>query len=139
MLHLTSPCSQTPLRVAAEGQRSEHSKMNPNSNIKQGKQTRPVLLLWIIPLLLLLLLAGIAVIGVYLLEQSDSGVTSQLKGLAILVIIIAVIALVSGSLCLYSSVRYIQLPAWRWMASGFKGKPVVPWLQKSKETKSKLQ
>jgi uncharacterized membrane protein HdeD (DUF308 family) len=106
--------------------------MDPNStgnNAKQGKQTRPVLLL--------ILLTGITVIGVYLLEQSDSNMTSQLKGLVVLVIIIGVLLLLIGSLQLYSSVRYIQFPTWRWMASGFKGKPVVPWLQKSKETKTK--
>jgi hypothetical protein len=94
-----------------------------------------VWLLWIIPLLLLILLTGITVIGVHLLEQSDSNVTSQLKGLGILVGIIAVILLILTTLLLYSSVRYIQLPAWRWIASGFKGEPVVPWITKAKRAK----
>ena len=116
--------------------------MNPNStndNAKQGKQTRPVLLLWIIPLFLVVLLTGMTVIGVRLLDQSESGMTSQMKGLTILVIIIAVISLLLGALRIYSSVRYIQLPTWRWMASGFKGKPALPWSLKSKDAEAEKQ
>jgi len=108
-----------------------------NDNEKQCKPTRPVLLLWIIPLFLLILLTGITVIGVRLLEQSDSNMTSQLKGLGMLVGIITVILLLTGSLLLYSSVRYMQLPVWRWIASRFQGKPVLPWITKSKKTKAK--
>jgi len=106
-------------------------------NDKQSKQTRPVLLLWIIPLLLLILLTGITVIGVCLLERSNGNLTSQLKVLGVLVVIIAVISLLIGSLRLYSSVRYIQLPVWRWIANRFQGKPVLPWITKSKRTKTK--
>jgi hypothetical protein len=110
---------------------------NTNDNEKQRKQTKPVLLLWIIPLLLLILLTGITVVGVCLLEQSDSNLTSQLKGLGVLVVIIAVISLLIGSLRLYSSVRYIQFPVWRWIVSGFKGKPNLPWIKKSKKPETK--
>ena len=108
-----------------------------NDNEKQCKPTRPVLLLWIIPLFLLILLTGITVIGVRLLEQSDSNMTSQLKGLGVLVGIITVILLLIGILRLYSSIRYMQLPVWRWIASGFKGEPNLPWIRKSKKTKAK--
>jgi uncharacterized BrkB/YihY/UPF0761 family membrane protein len=110
-----------------------------NGNEKKRKQTRPVLLLWIIPLLLLIVLTGITVLGVCLLEQSDSSLTSQLKGLGVLVVIIAVISLLIGTLCLYSSARYVQLPAWRWIASGFKGEPNVPWIKKSKKPEAKYK
>jgi len=96
-----------------------------------------VLFLWIIPLVLVILLTAITVIGLRLLERSDGDQTSQLKGLGVLVVIIAVIALLIGSLRLYSSVRYTQLPTWRWIASRFHGKPDVPWLTKSKRTKTK--
>lgn len=104
---------------------------------KQYKQTRPVLLLWIIPLLLLLVLTGITLIGVRLLERSDGDLTSQLKGLGVLVIIIAVILLSIGSLCLYTSVRYTHLPVWRWIASRFKCKSILPWIKSQKELKQK--
>lgn len=104
---------------------------------KQSKPTRPVLYLWMIPLLLVILLTAITLIGVWLLERSDGNMTSQLKGLGVLVVIITVIVLLIGSLRLYSSVRYIQLPVWRWIASGFHGKPVLPWIKKSKRTKTK--
>lgn len=110
---------------------------NTDDEEKQNKPTRPVLYLWIISLLLVILLTAITVIGVRLLERSDGNMTSQLKGLGVLVVIIAVIALLIGSLRLYSSVRYIQLPVWRWIASRFHGKPVLPWITKSKRTKTK--
>lgn len=104
---------------------------------KKNKPTRPVLLLWIIPLLLLILLTGITVIGVRLLEQSDSNMTSQLKSLGVLVGIMIVILLLIGILCLYSSIRYLQFPVWRWIASGFKGEPNLPWIKKSKKPEAK--
>ena len=108
-----------------------------NDNEKQCKQTKPVLLLWIIPLLLLILLTVIVIIGVWFLESSDSNMTSQLKGLCVLFVIIAVISLLIGSLGLYSSIRYMQIPVWRWMARGFKGEPNLPWLKKSKKPEAK--
>ena len=108
-----------------------------DKNKQQSSERRPVLLLWIVPLLLLILLTGITVIGVRLLEQSDSNLTSQLRGLVVLVGIIAVLLLFIGSLQLYASLRYIQLPVWRWIASGFHGKLVLPWITKSKRTKTK--
>ena len=107
-----------------------------NDKKEQNKETRPVLFLLIIPLLLAILLTGIAVIGVCLLEQSDRNMTSQLKGLGVLVAIIAVVLLLTGSLRLYSSVRYIQLPVWRWIARGFKGEPKLPFPRFSGATKS---
>ena len=114
--------------------------MNPKSTDdkeKQSRPTRPVLFLWFISLLLVILLTAITVIGLRLLERSDGNLTSQLKGLCVLVLIIAVIVLLIGALRLYSSVRYIQLPAWRWIVSRFHGKPVLPWITKSKRTKAK--
>ena len=110
---------------------------NTHNDEKQNKPTRPALFLWIIPLLLVIPLTVITMIGLRLLERSDGDLTSQLKGLGVLVLIIAVIALLIGSLRLYSSVRYIQIPTWRWIASRFHGKPDVSWLTKSKKTKTK--
>lgn len=110
--------------------------MEPKStheNEKQSKPIRPTLHLWFITLLLLILLTAITVIGLRLLERRDDNLTSQLKGLGMLVVIIAIITLLIGSLRLYSSVRYVQLPVWRWIISRFR----LPWTTKPKETKEK--
>ena len=97
---------------------------------KKYKLTRPVLLIWVVPLLLLILLTIITVVGVYLLESSDGSITSQVKSLGVLVLIIAVILLLAGALILYSSIRYMQIPIWRWISKGFKGEPDLPWIKK---------
>lgn len=106
---------------------------------RHSSQRRPVLLLWIVLLLLLILLTVITVVGVRLLDQNSGDVTSQLRGLGILVGIITVLVLFIGSLQLYVSVRYIQLPVWRWIASGFHGKLVLPSITKSKRAKTKRE
>ena len=77
--------------------------------------------LFIIPILLLILLTGITVIGVYLVEQYSSGVTSQLIGLAAIGVIIAVVSILISTWSSYFSIRYLQIPLWRWIAGGFKG------------------
>jgi len=85
-----------------------------------------MLFLFIIPILLLILLTVITVIGVYILEQYTIGATSQLIGLAALGGIIAVVILLISIWRQYYSIRYLQIPAWRWIAGGFKGKPDFP-------------
>ena len=110
---------------------------NTQKDKKQAKVTKPALLLWIIPLILLIILTVIIVIGVHIIESRDGDVMSQLKGLVVLLLIIVFFLLLIGFLLLYSSARYIQLPMWRRIARGFKGKPDVPWLTKSKENKIK--
>ena len=97
---------------------------------KKYRRTRPVLLIWVVPLLLLILLTIITVVGVHLLESSDGSITSQVKSLGVLVLIIAVILLLAGALILYSSIRYMQIPIWRWISKGFKGEPDLPWIKK---------
>jgi hypothetical protein len=103
---------------------------------KKYKPTRPVLLIWIVPLLLLILLTVITVVGVHLLESSDGGITSQVKSLGVLAVIIAVILLLAGALILYSSIRYMQIPIWRWISKGFKGEPDLPWIKKPQKPES---
>jgi hypothetical protein len=102
-------------------------------SVKQDKSKKPALVLWRIQLLLLLVVTGVTVVGAYLLPPSDEITSSQLTGISILSIILAVLLLLFSSLHSYTSLRYFQLPVWRWMANGFKGKPVVPWVTKSKE------
>lgn len=98
-----------------------------------------MLFLFIIPILLLILLTVITVIGVYFVEQNGGSQTSQLIGLTALILIIAVILLFIGTWRIYFSTRYLQIPAWRWIAGGFKGKPDFPHIglaiRKSKDTK----
>jgi uncharacterized BrkB/YihY/UPF0761 family membrane protein len=107
------------------------------NNEKKCKRTRPVLLIWVVPLLLLILLTIITVVGVYLLESSDGSIASQVKSLGVLIVIIAVISLLIGALSLYSSMRYMQIPIWRWIAKGFKGEPDLPWIRKPQKPEIK--
>lgn len=106
---------------------------------KNSKKPKVMLFLFIIPILLLILLTVITVIGVYLLEQDTNGATFQLIALTPLIVIIAVVALLISILRHYYSIRYLQIPLWRWIAGGFKGKPDVPHIglaiRKSKDTK----
>ncbi len=98
--------------------------------------------LFVIPILLLILLAGIAVIGVYSIEQDGSSNTSQLIRLTVVIVTIAGISLLIGAWRIWFSIRYIQIPAWRWIASGFKGEgsqPRFPWATKSAIAKGKQE
>ena len=104
---------------------------------KKCRRTRPVLLIWVVPLLLLILLTIITVVGVHLLESSDGSITSQVKSLGVLTVIIAVVLLLAGALILYSSIRYMQIPIWRWISKGFKGEPDLPWIKKRQKPETK--
>ena len=118
---------------------------NTNACEKNVKKPKLGLFLFVIPILFLILLVGVIYIGIYLLEQSDRDVTSQVIGLAALVLIISVITLLTGTMVLYFSIRYLQIPVWRWIASGFKGEPKfpfprLPWAKRSVrvEARSKM-
>ena len=113
---------------------------NTDNTQKNDKEKKVVLFLWIIPLLLLILLTGITLIGVYLVEKYCSSLTSQMIGLGTLVTVMVAILLLVGILRVYYSIRYLQIPAWRWIARGFKGEPDyphLPWLRKSEIAKAK--
>lgn len=109
---------------------------NTKTDEKNSKKPKVMLYLFIIPILLLILLTGITVIGVYFVEQNGGSQTSQLIGLTALILIIAVILLFIGTWRIYFSTRYIQIPMWRWIASGFKGEPKLPFPRFSWATKS---
>jgi len=85
-----------------------------------------MLFLFIIPILLLILLMGIIVIGLRFIEQDGSSNTSQLMRLTVLIVTIAGISLLIGAWRIWVSMRYIQIPTWRWIASGFKGEGSHP-------------
>jgi len=88
---------------------------NTDNTQKNDKEKKVVLFLWIIPLLLLILLTGITLIGVYLVEKYCSSLTSQMIGLGTLVTVMVAILLLVGILRVYYSIRYLQIPAWRWI------------------------
>lgn len=119
--------------------RKEVEQKNSNSAENNNKNPKVMLFIFIIPILLLILMTGITVIWVYFIEQDGSSNTSQLMHFAALTVIIAGISLLIGILSHYYSIRYLQIPVWRWMAGGFKGKPDVPHIglaiRKSKDTK----
>ena len=94
------------------------------------------LFLWIVPALFLILLAGFVVIRIYLVPQDDSSGTSQMTGLVMLIAFIMVIFVFMVVRFHYLEIRYIQIPVWRWMASGFKGEPKLPFPRFSWATKS---
>jgi len=121
---------------------NEVEQESSNTDGKNDKKPRAMLFLFIIPILLLILLAGITVIGLHFIEQDGSSNTSQLMHFAALIVIIAVILLLIGAWRLWFSIRYIQIPTWRWIASGFKGEPNhprFPWAPKSAMAKAKQE
>ena len=81
---------------------------------------------WITAILSLVILAGTAGIGIYIWMTGDNGKASELFALSIVFIGI------TGILCFvftwktYASIRWIQIPIWRWMIGGFKGAPDTP-------------
>jgi hypothetical protein len=123
--------------------------MEPNNtkpgekNVKKTKFWK--LFLWIVPTLLLILLAGFVVIRIYLVPQDGSSEISQLLGLSMLLLFIMVILIFMFVRFHYLEIRYLYIPVWRWIASGFKGEPELPfprlaWAKKSvrAEAKSKM-
>ena len=109
---------------------------NTKTDEENSKTPKVMLYLFIIPVLLLILLTGIIVIGVYFLGQDGRSQTSQLIGLGALIFIITIILLFIGAWRIYFSTRYLHLPIWRWIASGFKGEPKWPFPRFSWATKS---
>jgi len=110
---------------------------NHNSNEIKKTGTKAVFFIWILPILFLVLLTGITVIGVHFLEQDSSISPSRLINIATIAIIVAVLCIIVGVLHHYYCIRYMQIPLWRWMASGFKGKPNLPWIKKPKKPEAK--
>ena len=112
----------------------EQEKHNIDEIKKTG--TKAVFFIWILPILSLVLLTAVAVIGLHFLEQDSSISPSRLIRIATISIIVVVLFIIAGFLHHYYCIRYMQIPLWRWMASGFKGEPDLPWLGKLKMAKS---
>jgi len=110
---------------------------NYNSDEIKKIKTKAVFFIWILPILLLALLAGITVIGVHFLEQDSSLSQSRLIIISTIAVIVTVLCIIAGMLHHYYSIRYMQIPIWRWIARGFKGEPDLPWIKKSKKPEAK--
>ena len=110
---------------------------NYNSDEIKNIKTKAVFFIWILPILSLALLTGITVIGVHFLEQDSSLSQSRLIIIATIAVIVAVLCIIAGVLHHYYCIRYMQIPVWRWIASGMKGKPNLPWIKKPKKPDAK--
>jgi len=93
--------------------------------------------IWILPILSLAVMTMIAVIAVYSLEKDSSISPSRLIRIGITTVIVVVMYLISSFVHQYYCIRYMQIPVWRWMASGFKGEPHLPWITNNRNAKAK--
>jgi len=120
----------------------EVEQENSNTDQKNNKNPKVMLFLFVIPILLLILLTGIVVIGLHFIEEDGSSNTSQLIRLTVVIVTIAGISLLIGAWRIWFSMRYIQIPAWRWIASGFKRErndPRLSWATKSAMAEGKQE
>jgi len=75
----------------------------------------------------LAILVGFTGIGIYVWMHSDNGEASQLLTWSGQVIVLSGILCFVVTWILYASIRWIQIPVWRWMIGGFKGAPDTPF------------
>jgi hypothetical protein len=82
---------------------------------------------WVTVILSLAILVGTASIGIYFWIQGDNGEASELLAWSGGFIVFAGILCFVVTWILYGSIRWIQIPIWRWMIGGFKGAPDTPF------------
>jgi hypothetical protein len=82
---------------------------------------------WITAILSLVILVGFTGIGIYIWMLGDNGEISELFDLAVIFIGVAGILCFVVTWKTYASIRWIQIPIWRWMIGGFKGTPDTPF------------
>jgi len=110
------------------------------NNVKKTKFWK--LFLWIMPALFLIFLAGFVFIRIYLVSLNASSEVLQLIDISMLLLFIMVILFFLFVMFHYLEIRYFYIPVWRWIVSGFKGKPELPfprfpWATKAEMTKAK--
>ena len=81
---------------------------------------------WITAILSLVILVGFTGIGIYFWMQGDNGEASELLAWSGQFIVLSGILCFVVTWILYASIRWIQIPTWRWMIGGFKGAPDTP-------------
>lgn len=74
----------------------------------------------------LVILVGFTSIGIYVWMQGDNGEASELFVWSGKFIVLSGILCFVVTWILYGSIRWIQIPIWRWMIGGFKGAPDTP-------------
>jgi hypothetical protein len=82
---------------------------------------------WITVISSLVILVGFTGIGIYFWMQGDNGEASGLLALSGKFIVLSGILCFVVTWTLYGSIRWIQIPIWRWMIGGFKGAPDTPF------------
>ena len=82
---------------------------------------------WITVILSLVILVGFAGIGIYFWMQGDNSESSELLAWSGQFIVLSGILCFVVTWILYGSIRWIQIPIWRWIAGGFKGTPDTPF------------
>ncbi len=112
-------------------------KRNSSSPENESIRTKMLFFIWILPILSLAIMTVITVIAVYFLEQDSSISPSRMIRIGITTVIVVVLYLISSFVHHYYCIRYMQIPVWRWIASGFKGEPNLPWMPESKIVKAK--
>ena len=109
-----------------------------NSDEARRIRTKVVFFVWILPTLSLLLLVGITFIGTYFILEQDSSISpTQIRIFVTILGVVTVLFFIACVLGHYYDVRYTHIPVWRWIASGFKGEPNLPWMTKAKKVKTK--
>lgn len=82
---------------------------------------------WITVILSLVILVGFTGIEIYFWMQGDNGEALGLLALSGKFIVLSGILCFVVTWTLYGSIRWIQIPIWRWMIGGFKGTPDTPF------------
>ena len=82
---------------------------------------------WITVILSLVILVGFTGSGIYIWMLGDNGETSELLAWSGQFIVLSGILCFVVTWILYGSIRWIQIPIWRWMMGGFKGAPDTPF------------
>ncbi len=82
---------------------------------------------WITAIVSIVILVGTTGGGIYIWMLGDNGEISELFALSVVFIFFAGILCFVVTWTTYTSVRWIQIPTWRWMAGGFKGTPDTPF------------
>ena len=82
---------------------------------------------WITAILSLVILVGLTGIGIYFWMLGDNGEASEVLALSGVFIVFAGILCFVATWTTYTSVRWIQIPIWRWVIGGFKGAPDTPF------------
>ena len=81
---------------------------------------------WITAILSLVILVGFTGSGIYIWMLGDNGEISELFALSVVFIFFAGILCFVVTWKTYASIRWLQIPVWRWMIGGFKGTPDTP-------------